>query len=132
NAARLLGVETPPMSVAELHGQLRAFRSELVITESAKEAAQFVLHTPPVARSGRLGYGLLTAGGVALLPGFARRCSASPSAPEPPTGCSRPQGNSRRGPYAGRWAASTNQSDCQKTSPRLTPSIETVLNIRDV
>src|SRR5690625_1113983 len=70
-AARLLGVETPPMSVAELHGQLRGFRSDLVITESAKEAAQFVLHTPPVARSARLGYGLLTAGGVDLLPELA-------------------------------------------------------------
>src|SRR5699024_11052906 len=72
-AARLLGVEDPPLTVAELHGQLQDFRSQLVITDSAREAAQFVLHTPPVAKSARFGYGLLTAGAVALLPGFARQ-----------------------------------------------------------
>ena len=71
-AARLLGVEDPPLSVSELHGQLQDFRSQLVITDSALEAAQFVLHNPPVSRAARVGYGMLTAGGVALLPGFAR------------------------------------------------------------
>lgn len=72
-AAGLLGVESPPMSVAELRGQLREFRADLVMTDSAREAAHFVLHNPPVSASARAGYGLLAAGGVALLPGFARR-----------------------------------------------------------
>lgn len=72
-SAERLGVRTPPMSVRELHTQLRGFRRDLQITDSAREACHFVLHNPPVAGPARLGYGLLTGGAVALLPGFARR-----------------------------------------------------------
>lgn len=70
--ARLLGVENAPTSVAELHGQLRDFRSDLIVTSSSLEAADFVLHNPPVAASAKAGFSLLTSGAVALLPGFAR------------------------------------------------------------
>ncbi len=70
--ARLLGVERPPLSVAELHAVLRNFRKDLVVTDSAREAADFVLHNPPIDGAGRLAFGMLTSGAVALLPGFAR------------------------------------------------------------
>lgn len=70
--ARLLGVSDAPQTVAELHGQLRDFRRDLIVTDSAREAADFVLHNPPVENSARFAFGLLTAGAVALLPTFAR------------------------------------------------------------
>jgi len=70
--ARLLGVEDPPTTVSQLHGQLRDFRSQLTMTTSAQEAARFVLHQPPISGAGRVGYSMLCAGAVALLPGFAR------------------------------------------------------------
>lgn len=101
-AARLLGVESPPATVAELHGQLRDFRSELVVTDSAREASQFVLHTPPVDRGARLGYGLLTAGAVALLPGFAREMLEIPVGPRLAHHILTPLGKATTG--AVRWA----------------------------
>lgn len=71
-SARLLGVEDPPETVRGLHAQLRTFRADLVVTDSAREAANFVLHNPPVEGVARVGYSMLTAAAVALLPGFAR------------------------------------------------------------
>ncbi|HLS01513.1 MAG TPA: oxygenase MpaB family protein, partial [Beutenbergiaceae bacterium] len=62
----------PPTTVAELHGQLRDFRPNLTMTSSAQEAAKFVLHHPPITGGGRVGYAMLSAGAVGLLPGFAR------------------------------------------------------------
>lgn len=71
--ARLLGVEDPPETVAALHAQLQAFRADLVVTDSAREAADFVLHNPPVDRSAKQGFAMLTRGAVGILPGFARQ-----------------------------------------------------------
>ena len=71
-AARL-GVEAPPASVAELGERLAAFRPELRATEPSRDAARFLLLNPPLPLAARPGYGLLAAGAVSTLPGWARR-----------------------------------------------------------
>ncbi len=86
--ARLLGITDPPLTVAQLRAQLRSFRGELAITDSAREASRFVVLHPPVGLAARPGYGMLVAGGVALVPGFARRMLGLPL-----------------GPRAARWVA---------------------------
>jgi len=71
-AARL-GAAAPPSSVAELSARLAAFRPELVATEPSRDAARFLLLNPPLPLAARPGYGLLAAGAVSTLPGWARR-----------------------------------------------------------
>ena len=70
--AHLLGVPTPPTTVAELEAALAGFRDELEISPAALEAADFLLHEPPLPGAARAGYGLIAAGGVAALPAWAR------------------------------------------------------------
>ena len=71
-AARL-GATAPPESVAELDARLDAFRPELAATDASRDAARFLLLDPPLPLAARPGYGLLAAGAVASLPGWARR-----------------------------------------------------------
>ena len=72
-AATLLGATALPMTVAELDDALAAYRPELESTPAAREATRFMLLNPPVPLVARPGYALIAAGGVALLPGWARR-----------------------------------------------------------
>ena len=71
-AARL-GAAAPPRTVAELRSRLAAFRPELRATEPSRDAARFLLLNPPLPLAARPGYGLLAAGAVSSLPGWARR-----------------------------------------------------------
>ena len=71
-AARL-GATAPPTTVAELGRRLEAFRPELRSTRACRDAARFLLLDPPLPLAARPGYGLLAAGAVASLPGWARR-----------------------------------------------------------
>jgi uncharacterized protein (DUF2236 family) len=71
-AARL-GATSPPTTVAELAGRLTAFRPELAATSASRDAARVLLLDPPLPLAARPGYGLLAAGAVASLPGWARR-----------------------------------------------------------
>lgn len=71
-AARL-GATTPPATVAELDRRLAEFRPELAATTASRDAARFLLLDPPLPLAARPGYGLLAAGAVASLPGWARR-----------------------------------------------------------
>jgi uncharacterized protein (DUF2236 family) len=71
-AARL-GAESPPETVAELDARLAAFRPDLHATAASRDAARFLLLDPPLPLAARPGYGLLAAGAVASLPGWARR-----------------------------------------------------------
>ena len=71
-AARL-GATEPPQTVAELDRRLGAFRPELGSTVASRDAARFLLLDPPLPLTARPGYGLLAAGAVASLPGWARR-----------------------------------------------------------
>lgn len=72
HAASLLGVQSPPRSVAELEAVLDAYRPELEVTPAALEAADFLLRHPPLDLAARAGYGMLAAGAVATLPEHAR------------------------------------------------------------
>lgn len=79
-AARL-GVVDPPRSVAELDRLLAAYRPELVGTPAAFEAARFLLLHPPLGWPDRAGYAALAAGGVALLPMWAKEMLRLPVLP---------------------------------------------------
>ncbi len=77
-AATLLGATGLPMTVAELDARIAAYRSELHPTRAAHEATRFMLLNPPVPVPARPGYALIAAGGVALLPVWARRALRLP------------------------------------------------------
>ncbi|WP_344061657.1 oxygenase MpaB family protein [Terrabacter lapilli] len=76
--AALLGVPSPPQSVAELAEVLDSYRPELEATPAAAEAARFLLLDPPLPFYARPGYGTLASGGVSLLPGWAREMLGLP------------------------------------------------------
>ena len=65
-AGRLMGMDNPPESVAELTAQLRAFDDVIRVDDRVKEAVQFILR-PPLPRSVAPGYRILAAGAVAIL-----------------------------------------------------------------
>lgn len=72
-AATLLGAHHLPHTTRELDDVIESYRPELESTSAAREATRFMLLNPPVPLMMRPGYGLIAAGGVALLPGWARR-----------------------------------------------------------
>ena len=71
--ATLLGATDLPSTVAELDEVIASYRPELESTPAAREATRFMLLNPPVPLVARPGYALIAAGGVALLPAWARR-----------------------------------------------------------
>ncbi len=99
--ARLLGATDVPVSVAGLHEALASYRPELRATDAALDAARFLLLDPPLPWTARPGYGLLAAGGVALLPGWARRELRLPLAGP---GLAAAGGLGRLGTGVVRWA----------------------------
>jgi len=70
--ATRLGVVTPPLDVAMLRDQLRAFRPELRGTRAARDAARFLLIEPPLPIAARPAYLALAAAAVASLPAWTR------------------------------------------------------------
>jgi len=70
--AAALGVIAPPRTEAELRARLDAFRPELRSTAEARDAARFLLVTPPLALLARAPYGIIAATSVAMLPAWAR------------------------------------------------------------
>jgi len=70
--ARALGVPDPPLTEAQLRERIEAFRPELSGTPAAREAARFLLLTPPLPIAARPPYGLLVATSVSMLPAWAR------------------------------------------------------------
>jgi len=70
--AEALGVVDPPRTERELAERIEAFRPELSGTPSAREAARYLLLTPPLPIVARAPYGLLAATAVAMLPAWAR------------------------------------------------------------
>jgi hypothetical protein len=65
-------VPDPPLTEADLRERIEAFRPELSGTPAAREAARFLLLTPPLPMMARAPYGLLAATSVSMLPGWAR------------------------------------------------------------
>ncbi|MFC6093199.1 oxygenase MpaB family protein [Saccharothrix lopnurensis] len=67
-----LGVPDPPTTVAGLAARLAAFRPELRGTPEAREAARFLLLTPPLPAPARVPYAAIAAAAVASLPAWTR------------------------------------------------------------
>lgn len=76
----LLGAAELPTTVAGLEAALAAYRPELEASPAARDATRFMLLNPPVPVLARPGYALIAGGGVALLPGWARRMLRLPLA----------------------------------------------------
>ncbi|MGX9791877.1 oxygenase MpaB family protein [Mycobacterium sp. MMS18-G62] len=70
--AAALGVPDPPRTERELADRIEAYRPELSGTPAARDAARFLLLTPPLPIVARAPYGVLAATSVAMLPGWAR------------------------------------------------------------
>lgn len=79
--AEKLGAVDAPRSVAELDATLARYRPELVGTPAAHDAARFLLLHPPLEWTERAGYSALAAGGVALLPLWAKEMLHLPALP---------------------------------------------------
>lgn len=70
--AAKLGVIDPPRSERELAQRLNDFRPELRSSAAARDAARFLLLTPPLPLAARAPYGVLAATAVSMLPLWAR------------------------------------------------------------
>ena len=107
--AAALGVLDPPRTEADLRTRLAGYRSELCSTEAAREAARFLLITPPLSLLARAPYGVLAASAVSMLPPWARLPLRLPYLPPLEATAIRLSG---RVLVSGiRWALSANQPD---------------------
>lgn len=107
--AAALGVLDPPRTEADLRARLAGYRSELASTEAAREAARFLLITPPLSLLARAPYGVLAAAAVSMLPPWARLPLRLPYLPPLEATAIRPSG---RILVSGiRWALSADQPD---------------------
>ncbi|CAM5264716.1 histidine kinase [Streptomyces xanthochromogenes] len=79
--ARALGADDPPTDPPALYRRLDAYRPELRATPAARDAARFLLLTPPLPWAARPAYGVLAANAVGLLPSWARRALQLPRIP---------------------------------------------------
>lgn len=70
--ATALGVTDPPRTEDELAQRIQQYRPELRGTPEAREAARFLLLTPPLPLVARAPYAALSAAAVAMLPTWAR------------------------------------------------------------
>ena len=70
--AEALGVADPPRTERQLRQRISDYRPELSGTASARDAAKFLLLTPPLPLVMRAPYGVLAAASVAMLPAWAR------------------------------------------------------------
>lgn len=71
--AEKLGVEEAPRSTRQVKEQITYYRRELDSSPEARDAARFLLITPPLPLVARAPYGLIGAAAVSLLPLWARR-----------------------------------------------------------
>ena len=70
--ATALGVVNAPRSQSELRSRLRVYRPELRSSAEARDAARYLLLTPPLPIVVRPAYGLLAAAAVSLMPTWTR------------------------------------------------------------
>jgi uncharacterized protein (DUF2236 family) len=79
--AEALGAVDPPRSEAGLRDQIEAYRPELEGTPAAREAARFILLTPPLPPLARAPYAAIAGAAVEMLPRWARAGLALPPVP---------------------------------------------------
>lgn len=70
--AEALGVVDPPRTERELRERIESYRPELQGTPAARDAARFLLITPPLPLLARPPYAVLASSSVAMLPPWAR------------------------------------------------------------
>jgi uncharacterized protein (DUF2236 family) len=70
--AAALGVVDPPLTERQLKQRIVDFRPELASTPAAREAAKFLLLTPPLPLLAKPPYAVLATTSVAMLPAWAR------------------------------------------------------------
>jgi uncharacterized protein (DUF2236 family) len=104
-----LGVVDPPETVAELETLLAEYRPELCMSPPALDAADLLLKDPPLSGPPKLGYGLLAAGAVSILPPWARTAFSLPSLPATDRILTRPL--ARTALRTIRWALSGASTD---------------------
>lgn len=107
--AMALGVADPPRTEAELAERIAAYRPELQSTDAAREAARFLLVTPPLPLLARGPYGVLGATAISLLPAWARLPLRLPYLPPLEATGVRVAGRVLVGGI--RWALSANQPE---------------------
>ena len=78
--AQGLGVERPPRSVAALAQRLEDYRPELKVGSQGREIVRFLLY-PDLPLAARPLHGIITAAGIGMLPGWARRMLWLPLSP---------------------------------------------------
>lgn len=72
HVAGRLGVVDPPRTEDELAERIAAYRPELRGTSAARDAARYLLLTPPLPLAARAPYAVLAATSVGMLPAWAR------------------------------------------------------------
>jgi uncharacterized protein (DUF2236 family) len=107
--AEALGVSDPPRTEKQLQQRISAYRPELRGTAAARDAARYLLFTPPLGIVARAPYGVLAATSVAMLPPWARAPLWLPYVPPVESTVIRMAGNAIVGGI--RWAMSTARSD---------------------
>ena len=104
--AMALGVADPPRTEKELTERIDAYRPELTSTAAAREAARFLLLTPPLPLLAKAPYAVLAATSVAMLPSWARAPLRLPYFPPMETTVVRASGRVLVGGI--RWALASN------------------------
>lgn len=100
--ATALGIAGPPRTEAELAERITAYRPELRTSAEAREAARFLLLTPPLPLAARGPYAVLAATSVSMLPAWARAPLLLPYFPPAETTVIRMAGRALVGGI--RWA----------------------------
>ena len=90
--ARALGVPAPPTSERALRAQLRMYRPELHASDEAKEAAKYLVLTPPLPIAARIGYSAIAAAAISTLPRWTRLPLRLPYVPAADVLVGRPLG----------------------------------------
>jgi uncharacterized protein (DUF2236 family) len=106
--AEALGVIDPPRTEQQLRQRISAYRPELRSTAAARDAAKYLLLTPPVSIVVRAPYGALAATAVAMLPPWARAPLWLPYVPPVEATVIRVTGNALVGGI--RWALQATRS----------------------
>jgi uncharacterized protein (DUF2236 family) len=100
--AEALGAVDAPRSETELRAQMEAYRPELTGTVAARQAARFILLTPPLPLVARPPYTAIATAAVGMLPGWA---TAELHLPPVPGLFARPAGTAITRTI--RWAMAT-------------------------
>lgn len=113
--ARKLGVTAPPLSVRGVRDQLSMYRNELRSTTESRDAARYLLLTPPLSPVARVPYSLIASAAIATLPGWARAELRLPRLPITERAVIRPIGQLITSTI--RWATAIDTAPMDPAAP---------------